>query len=293
MKTFIRAISPCAGVVVAASFLVCMPALAQSAEGGEAKAAPAEPAAEAKPDFTYTANVAVASQYISRGFRQTWGKPALQGGFDVAHSSGLFAGTWMSTVSNRYIEDGSLEWDLYVGYAATAGDFGYGVTYYQYIYPGARIGFANTSYNYAEIVPMVSWKFLSAKYWYTVSRDYFGYNDKSLGTTASTGDRHSRGSGYLDLNANIPVGESGYTVLLHYGAERVKNFGFTNWTDGKIGLSKTFDGGWTATGAYTRAWFKDGFYTNYYNGEVDANGNPLAVSHPGAGTFAVMLSRVF
>ena len=53
-------------------------------------------------------NVTLASQYISRGFRQGWGKPALQGGADYAHPSGWSVGTWMSSVSNRFIENGTL-----------------------------------------------------------------------------------------------------------------------------------------------------------------------------------------
>ncbi len=44
----------------------------------------------------YSANVTFASQYISRGFQQTWGKPALQIGLDYANPNGLFVGTWAS-----------------------------------------------------------------------------------------------------------------------------------------------------------------------------------------------------
>ena len=52
-------------------------------------AAPA--AAEASP-HTLTANVGLVSSYRFRGIDQTYGKPALQGGFDYAHSSGFYAG---------------------------------------------------------------------------------------------------------------------------------------------------------------------------------------------------------
>lgn len=289
MKMFRRATSPCAGVVVAASFLICIPAFAQSAASAEPEAAAAE--AAPAPDWTFTSNVAIASQYISRGFRQTWGKPALQGGMDVAHSSGFFAGTWASTVSDRFVEDAAIEWDLYAGYAGTVGDFGYGATLYYYVYPGARLAYADASYNYAELVPTVSWKFLSVKYWYTISRDYFGYNDRSLLTTAETGDRHSRGSGYLDVNANVDLG-AGFTLQLHYGAQRVKNFGFANWQDGKIGVAKSFEGGWSASAAYTRAWDKDNYYKNYTTGATDSNGH-VAVSDPTKGTFIFTVARTF
>ena len=65
--------------------------------------------------------VTLTSQYVSRGMRQTWGRPALQAGLDVAHASGWSFGTWASTVSDRFIEGGRLEWDLYGGYTGTLG----------------------------------------------------------------------------------------------------------------------------------------------------------------------------
>ncbi|HMV17342.1 MAG TPA: TorF family putative porin, partial [Zoogloea sp.] len=54
----------------------------------------AEDAAPAAPAFT--SNVTLASEYIYRGIGQTNRKPAIQGGFDYAHSSGLYVGTWAS-----------------------------------------------------------------------------------------------------------------------------------------------------------------------------------------------------
>jgi uncharacterized protein (TIGR02001 family) len=53
----------------------------------------------------YSANITLASQYVSRGFQQTWGKPAIQGGLDYNHPNGFYAGTWASTVSDHFIRD--------------------------------------------------------------------------------------------------------------------------------------------------------------------------------------------
>lgn len=272
-----------AGTLLALS-LQCTDALAQAAPAAASAPAPT-------PDFTFTSNVAIASQYVSRGFRQTWGKPALQGGMDLTHSSGWFAGTWASTVSHSYVEDASLEWDLYTGYAATAGDFGYGATLYYYVYPGGRLHFADASYNYGEIVPTVSWKFVTLKYWLTYTRDYFGYNDRSLLTTQQTGSLHSRGSGYLDLTGNFDLGE-GVALAVHYGAERVTHFSVSNWKDAKVGVTKTFGPGWSVGAAYTRAWDKNGYYRNYTTGALDSSGN-AAVSDPTRATLAVTLARTF
>ncbi|MDO8932340.1 MAG: TorF family putative porin, partial [Rhodocyclaceae bacterium] len=46
--------------------------------------------APATPEHSFTGNVTLASEYLYRGIAQTRGKPALQGGFDYAHASGLY-----------------------------------------------------------------------------------------------------------------------------------------------------------------------------------------------------------
>ena len=68
-------------VVAALATVVALPAFAQTTT----TAAPAAPAA-ASP-WTFTANLGLYSDYRFRGISQTDKKPALQGGFDVAHSS--------------------------------------------------------------------------------------------------------------------------------------------------------------------------------------------------------------
>ena len=49
-------------------------------------------------EFSFSANVGLYTDYIFRGYTQTQNEPAIQGGFDVEHSSGLYAGTWASNV---------------------------------------------------------------------------------------------------------------------------------------------------------------------------------------------------
>ena len=84
----------------------------------------AEEAAPAS-EHTVTANVMLASNYIFRGISQSQNKPAIQGGFDYSHASGLYAGTWASNVSWVGTKDNnSMEWDFYAGYkGAFADDF--------------------------------------------------------------------------------------------------------------------------------------------------------------------------
>ena len=96
------------------------------------------------PEHTLTANVGLFSEYIFRGISQTAGEPAIQGGFDYAHSSGFYLGTWASNVS--WLEDfglysrSSMEWDFYGGFKSTIGDtdwtYDLGILYYYY--PGRK-----------------------------------------------------------------------------------------------------------------------------------------------------------
>ncbi|OQY67322.1 MAG: hypothetical protein B6D47_10970, partial [Rhodocyclaceae bacterium UTPRO2] len=93
------------------------------------------PAAEDSP-HTLTANIGLASSYRFRGIDQTFGKPALQGGFDYAHASGFYAGNWNSNVnSGAGFPSGNLEMDFYGGWKKTLGDWGLDVGAIYYTYP--------------------------------------------------------------------------------------------------------------------------------------------------------------
>lgn len=260
------------------------PAVMAQAAAEPAAAAAAEPAA-ASP---FSANVTLTSQYVSRGFRQTWGQPAVQGGVDYAHPSGAFAGTWMSSVSSKFIEGASVEWDVYAGYGGTVGDIAYSGQLNYYAYPGAKNSAANVSPNYGEAVASATYKWINVKYWLTYTPDYFGYNSTTLGGGQ---DLHSRGSGYLDVNGTFDLG-NGVSLLVHGGHQRIKNFSGANFRDARIAISKVTDDKWTVTGAYTKGWGKEGYYDNYKTGATDSKGKE-AISNPLAGTLLVSLSRTF
>src|SRR5687768_146111 len=110
-------------------------------------------AADPPPEHTLTGNVGIYSQYIFRGLTQTDREPALQGGFDYAHRSGFYLGTWGSNISwlrenfttivagvpvvqGTYQQGGSLELDFYGGYKMSFGDFGLDLGTLYYYYPG-------------------------------------------------------------------------------------------------------------------------------------------------------------
>jgi len=240
-------------------------------------AAPAAvPAPAPAPDNTLTANVGLFSQYIFRGISQTAGKPAIQGGFDYAHSSGFYLGTWGSNIS--WLEDfgqykrSSLEWDFYGGFKNNfpgSEDWNYDVGLYYYYYPGQRNPGAYNA-NTFEMYGAIGWKWLSAKASYNFE-NYFG--------AEPTGQKTS-GTWYFDFSAAYPVGDSGFTLLAHYGILDVRHDGSgsskVGYDDWKLGASYTVPDGFFKSveiGAYyTGNTANSGFYTDLtgYNTAKDA-----------------------
>lgn len=265
-------------------------AAAGTASAADGPATQPFPPVEAATGDALTANVTLASQYVSRGFQQTWGRPALQGGFDYSHPSGFFAGTWMSTVSPKWIQDGFMEWDLYAGYGGTVGDVSYKAQLYYYLYPGAKLqppfALKDTKYDYGEVLIGATWKWFTLNYWYTYTKDYFGYNSDTL---FIGNDRHSRGSGYVDANFNYDFG-GGYGLLLHYGREQVKNFSSFDFEDYKISLTKTFDKGWSASLNFTGMPKVNDYYKHKNTLSVSGDGS---FSSPGDRQVYVTIGRTF
>lgn len=234
----------------------------------------------------YSANLTVASQYISRGFQQTWGNPAVQGGFDYAHPNGFYVGTWASTVSDDFIRDANIEWDVYTGYSHSFGQLNLGTKVAYYYYPGAKTTAetGHTRFDYGEIIPEISYGPLSVKYAITYTQDYFGNNSDTL---AIGSNKHSRGSGYLDVNWLQPIAQ-GWSLNMHYGNQRIKNFSAASFQDASVAINKALPYGLSSSLSYSKAWDKDGYYQKY------SNGNPNAkVSNPIDSTLTFSLTKKF
>lgn len=248
-----------AGVIAAPAALVSAPVMA-------ADAAP----------YTLTSNVSLVSDYYFRGQSQTWNEPALQGGMDFSHQSGFYAGLWGSSVSGKWINESSLELDYYAGYnGKITDDFGYTAGIYGYYYPGANYdgnnsGLPSQKYDTLEWNVGLSYKMLSVKYSQTVG-DWFGVNDKTFATL----DRgNTKGSSYLEANASFEIAPS-WTLGLHVGRTNIKGNwtganGSTNpdFTDYKVAVTKSFDGGWNVGVAYVDS-TNDSFWTTTAWGSTD------------------------
>jgi uncharacterized protein (TIGR02001 family) len=248
---------------------------------------------EAKSDFTTSGSVGLFSQYIFRGLTQTDRNPALQGNFDINHSSGLYLGMWGSNVSwlrdkygpgqtsdseTFYKSGGKLEIDVYGGFKSEIGKTGLGIDLgaLQYYYPGNERtrseGWAKA--NTTEVYGALSYGWVQAKYSQVVSKDAWGYG-RYTNADGSLQDKDAKGTYYAELNATVPIGEligsgplKGLSGIAHYGKQEFDNdrdLGRPSYEDYKLGLSNAFDNGvvigafWTDTkGAKDSAWTYNG-----------------------------------
>ncbi len=201
-------------------------------------------------------NAGLFSSYRFRGIDQTFGKPALQGGIDYGHASGLYLGNWNSNISEGAgFPAANLEMDFYGGWKKSFGDFGLDVGFIYYYYPGSDANLATgTAFvnprdatkihtgrvDNKEIYIGGSWKWLSLKYSHAID-DYF-----SLPGT--------KGSNYLDFSANYDLG-NGWGVNGHVGSFKLKGWSVGtdasdgDYTDWKVGVTKDVNG-WVFGAAY-------------------------------------------
>lgn len=184
-------------------------------------------AQEGGPDEWLSGNVSVTSDYAFRGISQTLEEPALQGGFDLEHPTGLYLGAWGSSVN--FGEDLSagpraqLELDVYGGYGVSLGgllDLDLGAIYY--MYPGAGDG---RSYDFLELglgagrdVGPVSTS-LSFQY----SPDFFAGSGQGM---------------YFGAEVGVPVSMLTLSGLLgHQTIEANDVFGTPDYTEWGLGAS--------------------------------------------------------
>lgn len=174
-------------------------------------------------EVEFSGNVALTTDYVFRGISQTDG-PAVQGGFDMAVSNGLYAGIWASNLD--FGDDADIEVDYYAGFAGELSNkLGYDVGVIYYDYPSSDAARAG-DYDFTEVYGSLSYDFgpaaVSAGLNY--SSDFFG------GTGNAT---------YTSVGVDIPL-MSDFALGLHYGFQDIDDG--QDYDDWKVGLSKSMGG---------------------------------------------------
>ncbi len=169
--------------------------------------------------FSLSANAALVSDYRFRGVSLSDKGPAIQGGFDVAHDSGFYIGTWGSSIEN--FGGSEFELDIYAGYGGEIGGFATDLGVLAYTYPGSD----NT--HYIEVYGSVSGEAGIAEW--TLGAAYV-WNQDNVGGTDNV---------YFYLDGGMPIGDTPLSLSTHLAYEDGA-FGNDKW-DWSAGVSYDFD----------------------------------------------------
>jgi len=181
-------------------------------------------AQEQQPESQVSYNAAVTSDYRFRGISQSRLDPALQGGADYVHNpTGLYVGTWLSTIkwTKDLGGDGNIEWDIYGGKRGNlSGDITYDVGGLYYFYPNNSL---TPNANTFELYGQLGYGPAYIKYSHSLTNLF--------------GTANSKQSGYLDLGANLDLG-NGFVLNLHAGRQEVRHNDASSYSDYKVGVTK-------------------------------------------------------
>lgn len=215
-----------------------------------------------KSAHTFTGNVSLVSDYRFRGISQTMRRPAIQGGFDYSHICGIYVGTWASNVdgTTHFYNNTSMEWDFYGGYKGkifpcSMPDFSYNLGFIYYYYPGGKVkNIQNTRYNTAEYYIELTYKWLSIKFWQTIT-NYFGIDSDNTPFNWDTNisdnpNGSSRGSINIEISANFDLYEKTFyypcieagklNLFVLIGHQNVHHYNHLSCTHWRITLTQEF-----------------------------------------------------
>jgi uncharacterized protein (TIGR02001 family) len=228
--------------------LAALMTLASASVLAQTAAAPAAAPAPT-PDWTITGNAGLFSDYRFRGISQTDKKPAFQGGFDIAHSSGFYIGNWNSNIDSAFYTGANVEMDFYTGFKGTVGDtgLGYDIGAIYYYYPGSDRNNAAGIDN-KEIYVGASYGPVSAKVYVPIG-DFFS-------AQRNFGGKSAAGSYYIDLSGAYDLanaGAPGFALVAHFGYQDLKGAAKLtdvssgkledSYIDWKLGATYTVSGG--------------------------------------------------
>ena len=216
--------------------LIALPGVAQTAAPGEA-------------EFSLSGNLGVFSDYRFRGISQTNKKPAIQGGIDFAHRSGLYLGNWNSNVDSALYNGANVEMDFYGGWKTSIEGFGLDLGAIYYDYPGSGDNPGSFKVDNTELYIGASFGPVSLKYNYAVS-DFFGVPGTRGAYYVLLSGAHDFGNGF-GVNASVGYqgglknGDPGHSSCVTEIDGQVS----CSITDYKLGGSYTLDG-WVLGLAY-------------------------------------------
>jgi len=190
---------------------------------------------------SFTANVAISTDYLFRGITQTTGDPSVSGGMDYTYTGepvSAFAGVWASNID--FNEGGlgvsnvaTLETDFYGGLngSLAVGDgLGWKLGGIYYAYPGSNPKPALTvNYDYFEFYGTLNYDFKSFNVTggFNYSPDYFAESGEAV---------------YIFGEVGVPL-PSDFVLSGHVGHQSIEKngaFGTPDYVDWNVGLAKTF-----------------------------------------------------
>lgn len=181
--------------------------------------------------LSFSGSAAVTTDYRFRGITQTFNDPAVQAGFTLGHTSGLYFGLWGSNVD---FGEGSpsLELDPSIGYATTLDNFAskpvldVGVVYYNYP--------SESDLNWLEL------------YGKMIFKDVLTAGDGILTNVNFTNDYAGADLDSWNVNAaySAPLGSSGFGGVVGIGYTTIDEDAFfngdDNYIDWKAGVTYNF-----------------------------------------------------
>ena len=205
-----------------------------------AGAQPAFAAEESSFPGTFSGNVGATTEYSFRGIAQSDEHPALQGGIDWGHDSGLYLGFWGSSID---FADATVEMDFYGGMTGNFSEqFTWDAGFIYYAYPGSADGL---NYDFIEAKGALGYDFsvvaMNASVNY--SPDYF----------AGSGD-----SFYYSLGADVPLPHD-FSLSGHVAYQDIDD-------EAAFGVPDYFD--WSAGIGY--AWNNFDFSLAYIDTDLDS-----------------------
>jgi len=197
----------------------------------------AAPAAAPASAWSQSANLGFTSDYVWRGATQSNGHTAVNGGFDIANTSGLSAGVWASNIKIAG-NNASLEVDLYANYGFKVAGLDASVGYIAYVYEGQsnanfeEVNFAVTAYG----VTAKASKGISGikDYYYEAAYNYNvpSVKDLVLGLHLGNSDVSSVGHDY-SVALTYPVAGFSGTIAYSNGGKAISQIT-------AVSLKKTF-----------------------------------------------------